>query len=129
MADGRIEERQVVRLKEIGDWLGIYGEAIYDTRGGPYLPNDYYVSTHKDNRIYLHLLKHPEGNIKLPLPKGFEVRNAHFVNQVDFLNLKIKNGYFEVVIPEKLPDSDVSVIVLEMNKSTINMKSIESDVY
>ncbi len=129
MADGRIEERQVVRLKEIGSWLDLYGEAIYNTRGGPYLPNDYLVSTHKDNKIYLHLLKHPDGNINLPLPKGFEVKNAHFVNQADFLNLKIKKGYFEVIVPEKLPDSDVSVIVLEMNKSTINMKSVENDVY
>lgn len=128
MADGRIEKRQELRLKEIGDWLDLYGEAIYDTRGGPYLPNDYLVSTHKDNRIYLHLLKHPEGNINLPLPNGYKVRNAHFINQSNFLNLKTKKGYFEVVLPQELPNADVSVIVLEMNKSTSDMKSVKGDL-
>ena len=128
MADGRIEKRQDLRLKEIGDWLHLNGEAIYDTRGGPYLPNDYLVSTHKDNRIYLHLLKHPEGNINLPLPNGYKVRNAHFINQANLLSLKIKKGYFEVVLPQELPNADVSVIVLEMNKSTTNMNSVKGDL-
>jgi len=129
MADGRIEQRQVIRLKEIGEWLDLYGEAIYGTRGGPYLPNDYLVSTHKDNKIYLHLLKQPEERINLPLPDGYTVRNTHFINQSNLLSLKIKNGYFEIEIPENLPNKDVSVIVLEMNKSTININSIQREVY
>ena len=36
MPDGRIEPRQVERLKEIGQWLAKYGESIYGTRGGPF---------------------------------------------------------------------------------------------
>ena len=32
-ADGEIEPLQVARLKEIGDWLGKYGQSIYATRG------------------------------------------------------------------------------------------------
>ena len=36
MPDGRIEPRQVDRLKEMGDWLRKYGESIYGTRGGPF---------------------------------------------------------------------------------------------
>ena len=35
MPDGRIEPRQVQRLKEMGQWLAKYGESIYGTRGGP----------------------------------------------------------------------------------------------
>jgi len=34
MADGRIEPRQVDRLKEMGEWLDKYGKGIYGTRGG-----------------------------------------------------------------------------------------------
>jgi len=36
MPDGRIEPRQVERLKEMGDWLKKYGHTIYGTRGGPF---------------------------------------------------------------------------------------------
>ena len=36
MPDGRMEQRQVNRLKEIGDWLKINGEAVYGTRGCAY---------------------------------------------------------------------------------------------
>ena len=36
MPDGRIEPRQVERLKEMGAWLARYGDTIYRTRGGPW---------------------------------------------------------------------------------------------
>ncbi|MCX7045325.1 MAG: alpha-L-fucosidase [Candidatus Sumerlaeota bacterium] len=53
MPDGRIEPRQVERLKEMGAWLKKYGEAIYGTRGGPFKPGKWGASTHKGNTIYL----------------------------------------------------------------------------
>ena len=34
MPDGRIEPRQVERLREIGRWLAKYGESIYGTAAG-----------------------------------------------------------------------------------------------
>ncbi len=69
MPSGEIEPRQVARLKEMGAWLDKYGGSIYATRGGPYKPGRSYVSTRKDNSIYVHILKWPEGGVKLaPLP-------------------------------------------------------------
>jgi alpha-L-fucosidase len=59
--DGQIEPEQAQRLREVGDWLKQYGQSIYATRGGPYLPGDFGVSTYRDNTIYLHVL-HPTGN-------------------------------------------------------------------
>ena len=38
MPNGEIEARQVERLKEMGAWMKKYGETIYGTRGGPYMP-------------------------------------------------------------------------------------------
>jgi alpha-L-fucosidase len=64
--DGQIDPPQVQRLQEIGKWLGKYGESIYATRGGPFLPGDYGVSTHHGNMIYLHILKWPGDKIVLP---------------------------------------------------------------
>jgi alpha-L-fucosidase len=64
--DGQIEPDQVARLKEIGEWLNKYGQSIYNTRGGPYLPGDYGVSTYHEKTIYLHILKSPVDSITLP---------------------------------------------------------------
>lgn len=70
MPDGRIEPRQVARLKEMGDWLDKYGLSIYATRGGPFKPGDWGASTYKGNTIYVHVLNWDEGTLTLPpIPK------------------------------------------------------------
>jgi alpha-L-fucosidase len=67
MPNGQIEPRQAERLAEIGNWLKTYGESIFGTRGGPYLPGSWGVSTYKGDRIYLHILDWQAGK-KLVLP-------------------------------------------------------------
>jgi alpha-L-fucosidase len=55
--DGVIPEAHVARLKEIGDWLGQYGESIYGTRPGPFQPvNGRYGTTYRGKTIYVHVL-------------------------------------------------------------------------
>ena len=66
MPDGRIEPRQVERLKEMGQWLGKCGETIYATRGGPFKPGSWGASTYKDDVIYLHLMNADKKPIILP---------------------------------------------------------------
>ena len=64
--DGQIVPEQAERLREVGNWLSRYGQSIYATRGGPYLPGDFGVSTYHDRTIYLHIL-HPTGaTLSLP---------------------------------------------------------------
>ena len=74
MPDGRIEPRQVDRLAEMGAWLGQFGETIYGTRGGPYMPSAWGASTCKNSRVYLHVLdwnQVKDGRIELPpLPRA-----------------------------------------------------------
>jgi alpha-L-fucosidase len=65
--DGRIPPAQVERLREMGQWLSQKGESIYGTRGGPWLPGKYGVSTHHGNFVYIHLLHSPQNSV-LTLP-------------------------------------------------------------
>ena len=52
--DGTIAGDTAARLLELGDWLKRNGEAIYGTRGGPYLPGAWGgVSTRKGKRVFL----------------------------------------------------------------------------
>ena len=65
--DGQIDPAQAQRVREIGAWLAKYGESIYGTRGGPWLPGNYGVSTHNGKWVYLHLLNPPkDGELTLP---------------------------------------------------------------
>ena len=64
--DGQIDPAQAARLREVGDWLRKYGESIYNTRGGPYLPGNFGVSTYHDKTIYLHILNPTAATLKMP---------------------------------------------------------------
>lgn len=67
MPDGRIEPRQVQRLREIGQWLDKYGDTVYGTRGGPYKPGPWGASTCKGDRVFLFVMQWPAGKpLELP---------------------------------------------------------------
>ncbi len=66
-SDGQIDPPQADRVREIGHWLSENGESIYSTRGGPWLPAPWGVSTHNGNIVYLHVLDMPaSGVIRIP---------------------------------------------------------------
>ncbi len=73
-SDGSIEPLQIERLKEMGQWLQKYGYSIYGTRGGPFKPTDWGVSTRKGNTNYLHILNWFGDSPKIVLPDiGMEI--------------------------------------------------------
>ncbi len=64
--DGTIDEASAVRLKELGVWLRANGEAIYGTRGGPWLPGEWGGSTRRGNKAYLLVQSWPGESLRLP---------------------------------------------------------------
>ena len=125
MADGRIEQRQIERLKAIGDWLKTNGTAVYSTRGGPYMPTKYFISTRKEHRIFIHLLDHPGSNPKLPFPKDVNIDKAYFLQDHTPVNVRKMEGSIQIGLPENLPDKIASVIVLEIDKPSLEIDVIE----
>ncbi len=70
-ADGSVEPEVKQRYLAMGDWLKKYGESIYKTRGGPYKPGHWGVSTRRDDTIYLHITQvWPQGRFTLPALPG-----------------------------------------------------------
>jgi alpha-L-fucosidase len=71
--DGELSPDVAQRLQDVGKWLATYGESVYGTRRGPFPPQDWGVSTSKgtgqDRRIYLHVLKPTEVNLRLLKPR------------------------------------------------------------
>jgi len=52
-ADGSFPEEAVIRLREIGEWMRLHGEAIYGTRRSPYEWGCYGMPTTKGSTVYL----------------------------------------------------------------------------
>lgn len=117
MLDGRIEARQINRLKEMGDWLNTYGESIYGTTGGPFIPNNTYASTRKGNILYVHVFDRKEDVLTLPALKGVKVKKAHILNGDVITFSQSVTGSIALSLPTQLPNSDDTVIVLELNKN------------
>jgi alpha-L-fucosidase len=66
-AEGIIYEPIRKTYLGMGKWLEKYGESIYGTRGGPYMPSHWGGSTYKENTVYLHVTQQwPKGKLVLP---------------------------------------------------------------
>lgn len=109
MPNGKIQPEFVERLEKIGSWLEKYGETIYGTRGGPFVPAHWGVSTQKDNKIFLHLLNIENGSVLLP-PLEKKIRSISFYDGNG--KVEYKNDSFGLAL--KIPDAmrnDVDTIV------------------
>jgi len=113
MPDGRIEARQIERLKEIGDWLKINGEAVYNTLGGPYQPNHDYATTRKGNKIYLHILNTSLTKLNLKAVHGKKVQKAYLLNN-QAINVDQKDG-ISVALPTGQANQPDYIVVLEFD--------------
>jgi alpha-L-fucosidase len=118
--DGTIEPLQVERLKEMGQWLNKYGYAIYGTRGGPFKPTDWGVSTRKGNIVYLHILKWSGNYPKITLPDiGIEIKKVSIAEggKAEFSKIK---GVNQIKFNGKLLQPINTIVVIEYAANVMN---------
>ena len=63
MPNGRIQDQNISVLKQVGEWLKIYGKTVYKTRGGPIKTTDEIASTRSGNTVYFHILDDNKKNL------------------------------------------------------------------
>lgn len=66
LTDGSFDRRLMKEFETLGKWLSKYGESIYETRGGPFMPSAYYASSCRDNTVYVHIFRMNDGRVMLP---------------------------------------------------------------
>jgi alpha-L-fucosidase len=111
--DGRIDPPQAERVREIGHWLSENGESIYGTRGGPWLPGAYGVSTHKGAEVYVHVLQ-PAPDDKLLLPTlPVKVLKASRLNGLA-LQFEQNDRQLIVTLPAGSLDAVDTIVKLEL---------------
>jgi len=120
-AEGLFPDTSVVRLKEIGDWMGRNSEAIYGTSASPFRGLSWGRCTQKaingGTRLYLHVFDWPmDGNLFVPgllnrAQRAFPLAGAS--DQV--LTLTQKEDGVLIGLGSLHPDKPVTVVVLDID--------------
>jgi len=124
MLDGGIEQRQTDRLLEMGHWLEQNGNSIYGTKGGPFKPTSWMVSTHREKSIFVHLLYWPDKKLILPNLPDHKVVSVKMLNG-ESLEYESGADYLTISLPEMPPDENVSVLRLDLNRPLGQVRSLD----
>ena len=125
MSDGRVEPLQIERLKEMGNWLKTYGNSIYGTRGGPFKPTDWGVSTRKGNTIYLHILQWSGNSPKINIPDcGVEIKSCRLMDGGKIKLTRQDKGY-TIEFAEKALKPVDTIVELEMAGNAMEIQPME----
>jgi len=134
-SEGLIPQPEVDRLREIGAWMKVNGEAIYGTgptifgaEAGAFSPTEKdrqgkprfiaawdWRCTTKAGKIYIHIFKWPAGQIELPGVKG-QITSARLLGLPAAEPLKFEQTAQGVTVqlPAQAPDKIASVLCLEV---------------
>ncbi|MDR1023488.1 MAG: alpha-L-fucosidase [Prevotellaceae bacterium] len=78
MPTGEVEDICIARLKEMGQWMSVYGETIYGTAAGVVKPQTWGATTRKGNTHYIHILNKESEELTLQFPA--DVLSAKWLN-------------------------------------------------
>jgi alpha-L-fucosidase len=115
MPNGKIQPEFVSRLREMGQWLSRYGEAIYATRGGPITPHAWGVTTRRGNKVYVHILDWQDSSLLLPrLPQS--IKSVHFLKDGSTTEYAENDYGVLLKIPPSARDAYDTIAVLEVGE-------------
>lgn len=115
-ADGTIPQESIDRLKEIGQWMDIHGEAIYATQASPVNRPDWGRVTRKavgdDTALYLHVFEWEAGK-SITLPLSNKVNSTVLLSDPERdVNVESSPAGLKVTLTGDAPDPHCPVIKL-----------------
>ena len=114
-SEGLIPAPSVERLKEVGAWMKVNGEAIYGTTASvfPYLA--WGRSTSRPGKLYLHVFNWPADGV-LDVPAKLDVKKACLLAAADrTLTVTVEGLHTKITLPATAPDKIDSVVCVEIN--------------
>jgi len=110
--DGVIQPEFQERLRAIGEWLAVNGEAIYGTTYGPVQGVAALRTTAKGESLYLHVFDWPSGALEISGVKP-KVLSARLLAGGEPLKFRQTEESLTIDVPARAPDANVSVVALK----------------
>jgi alpha-L-fucosidase len=104
-ANGELPAISVDRLREMGEWMKVYGETIYGTRGGVITTRDWGVTTQKGKTLYVHILNLQDKGLFLPY-SGNKLKSAVLFNTREPVKFTQDNDGIFLKFKEEPTDPD-----------------------
>ena len=113
--DGKIQSEFVERLRQIGAWLKVNGEAIYGCQPSVFERLPFFGRcTVKENRLYIHIMGWPvEKKIVLPGLKN-KVQKVYLLATGEKLSYSRREKDLTIKLPEEPLDRVATVVVVEV---------------
>lgn len=111
--DGCIPATSLQRFSEIGAWMQEYGHTIYGTRATMLKPQDWGVLTHREGKVYLHVLNAPE-NGSITLPFSLKARKVTQAGNGASISFKKAKNSFTVTLPQGADCTRDFIIEIEL---------------
>ena len=121
MPNGEIDYEQAEILRKMGEWLESYGESIYGTRGGPFKPGYYGVSTRKNNTVYVHILDWTHDIVLPPIPA--KILKSYMPGGGSAKVLQTTNG-IEISVKKSHRKPIDTVVALVLDRSALEIPAI-----
>jgi alpha-L-fucosidase len=114
--DGVIQPEFQDRLRDIGKWLTINGDSIYDTTYGPVQGASALRTTARGRSIYVHVFAWPSSPSLLEVPGlNAKVQSAQLLASGKPLPFRQSESGVSIDVPAQAPDPNVSVIALRVS--------------
>jgi len=117
-SDGTFPAASIRRLREIGAWMHVNGEAIYETIANPYREQNWGYITKKSaedvDKIYLHVADWPKNGILQVNGVPYLPEKAYVLETGEDLGFLPHHNSVKIRLPVHQPDERITVVVMEM---------------
>ncbi|HAF77123.1 MAG TPA: alpha-L-fucosidase [Maribacter sp.] len=112
MPNGKIQPTHKKSLKEIGNWLELYGETIYETKQGPLKPNIDFVSTQKNKIVYVHFLNSKQTNYEFNGIENSAIKSIKYFNTNLDVDYSYNNNILSIDLnKDRIDDIDTIITI------------------
>ena len=115
LPDGSLRPEEQSILEGIAPWMDRYREAIYTTRGGPWINGTWGGSTYRGATVYLHLFEPDDGPIELnALPQSVLAVTTIDGTPIPFAANEDR-GTVSLEVPAEARDPHVTIVKLTLD--------------
>lgn len=114
MPNGKIQPTHKNSLKEIGNWLKLYGETIYETKQGPLKPNIGFVSTQKNNIVYVHFLNSKQTNYEFNGIENSAIKSIKYFNTNIDVDYSYNDNILKINLNKDIIDDIDTIITISL---------------